>query len=288
MTTAVGNDTTLVRRRDDHCCWPPKKRKSAKSLEDRNAAHKDVDCVSSDDEVCFVKTTVTLIHPCGISMQAFHNLCALGAPVAFFNILRAVRHRVPGSPSLRCLDGFCGHAAIMKSFLARNQRAVGYDRSLTGRNHDILTAEGFCTALVFCLSLMPGKALSHWGPPCSSWVYMSRGSTGRRVYNPMGILLIGETTPSVGESNMLVSRLVLLLMLCTALQVIWILEQPSSSLMFLHTRLQELCARLQTFRCQTWMGAFGGPSAKSTDLLSNHTMVHTLKRKLCRKHMSLS
>lgn len=44
---------------------------------------------------------------------------------------------------------------------------------------------GFIRAVAYTLQLAP-NALLHAGPPCSSWVWISRGSTKRSKKNPMG------------------------------------------------------------------------------------------------------
>ena len=113
------------------------------------------------------------------------------------------------------LDGFCGVGNVGKAFQARGLATIGYDRLLDEQNQDILTSNGFCTAILYCLLLLPGNALSHWGPACSTWVFLSRGSTGSRFYNVMGWRSDGSTTRVVRDANLMVSRQVLLLMLCS-------------------------------------------------------------------------
>ena len=56
---------------------------------------------------------------------------------------------------------------------------------------------GFLRLLQGCLRLLPDSAL-HAGPPCSSWIWLNRGTSGRSVNKVMG----DTDQPSVLESNM--------------------------------------------------------------------------------------
>lgn len=55
---------------------------------------------------------------------------------------------------------------------------------------------GFIRALQLVLRLRVGGLL-HAGPPCSSWVWVSRGSTKRTRANPMGCAKL----PATAEGN---------------------------------------------------------------------------------------
>lgn len=56
---------------------------------------------------------------------------------------------------------------------------------------------GFLRLIQGCLRLVPDSAL-HAGPPCSSWIWLNRGTSGRSVNKVMG----DTSQPSVLESNM--------------------------------------------------------------------------------------
>ena len=68
-----------------------------------------------------------------------------------------------------------------------------------------------------------------------------------------------------------------------AIGCVWLLEQPSSSLMGLTPRMLEVASLMKVFRCQTWMGPFGAPTAKASILFCNHQLVYKMHRKLNRK-----
>ena len=55
---------------------------------------------------------------------------------------------------------------------------------------------GFLRLLQNCLRICEGGCL-HGGPPCSSWIWLNRGTSGRSLANPLGDL----NEPSVRRSN---------------------------------------------------------------------------------------
>ena len=70
----------------------------------------------------------------------------------------------------------------------------------------------------------------------SSWVWMCRNSTGRTNYKVLG----HTSCEAVRKGNIMVSRIVLLYLLASARGCLVFLEQPVSSMVYLHARFQEL------------------------------------------------
>lgn len=60
--------------------------------------------------------------------------------------------------------------------------------------------------------------------------------------------------------------------------VFYLYEQPGSSLLWNHPRMETFIRLCDAYRCWTWMCAFGAPSPKGTTLRSSRPGV----RKLCR------
>ena len=99
------------------------------------------------------------------------------------------------------------------------------------------------------------------GFPCATFIAMSRSSTERHYFLPLG----NEAVKSVAIANILASRLgssdcstrvikrqflglglarlILLLELCVALNIVWCIEQPRSSLLMRHPRCQQFVKR---------------------------------------------
>ena len=69
-----------------------------------------------------------------------------------------------------------------------------------------------------------------------------------------------------------------------SLGIKWVLEQPSTSLMFCHPRvasilkLSEDMAIPKIFDVRTWMGSWGGTSPKPTRLVGTAPWVEKLRR----------
>ena len=238
-----------------------------------------------DDDVIIIEPPLELdplplATLCGLSPSSYVTLCSLEAPPALFNILCALHSRFGGGTSLRCLDVFSGVGHIKRTFVQRGLPSIAYDRAHDATNEDILTSEGFCTLLQYCRQCIPGQSITHWGLLCSTWIYMSRNSTGRRLYNVEGKKSRGSTPARVRQSNIMASRVALALMYLVASNIIWILENPSSSLVFYYKRMVGLDACVRLWKCRTWLGAFGGPTRKNVCLWSNNPMVYNLMRRL--------
>ena len=135
--------------------------------------------------------------------------------------------------------------------------------------HDILTPKGFLTILSMAMQMLPTMSSSTLGILCSSWVFMSSSKTTRSELNPMGLVNGVPASQKVREGNIMGSRTVLLLMYFTAQVIIYLVEQPITSLLKHHARLSRFISQLCLNSTTTWMGCFGADSAKGTWLLSN-------------------
>jgi hypothetical protein len=101
--------------------------------------------------------------------------------------------------------------------------------------HNFMTPTGFAIALRAVLMLRVGGIF--WAaPPCGTWVWVSRASTGRDA-RPEG------SSWSARVQNALVERVCLLLRVCMHRKVFWALEQPSSSCMWDYPAMARLLQR---------------------------------------------
>ena len=87
--------------------------------------------------------------------------------------------------------------------------------------------DGWLTALLLVLMSVAG-GLNHHATVCSSWVWMSRNSTGRSIPGNIGGF---ADCKGVLEGNCMTARVTLLLALASCKSIQWIVEQPASSLM---------------------------------------------------------
>ena len=141
--------------------------------------------------------------------------------------------------------------------------------------HDFLTPAGFMATLSAVLRIRPGGVF--WaGPPCSTWVFMSRHSTGR----DKDVRGNWESSPYVASQNALVSRLLVILRLCMARGVYYIIEQPRSSIMFEYPPFAKFLQKHPARTCHTEMGAFGMKAEKDTILKGTAPYISELERRL--------
>jgi hypothetical protein len=179
-------------------------------------------------------------------------------------------------PNLTYVEAFAGDRSV-----SWGMDLLGYEgRSFDTRidpSHNFLSPIGF---LLICMSIMAvhrGGVL--WGaPPCSTWVWMSRHSTGRSEATILG----NPASDYVRSQNALVTRLVHVLALCNERGVFWIVEQPQSSLMFLHPHMKRFLekSKVQVHRVSMQMGAFSLDSTKGTTLLGTAPYLPELARTL--------
>jgi hypothetical protein len=94
---------------------------------------------------------------------------------------------------------------------------------------------------------------------CSSWVFMNQATSGRDAFTPLG----NVRHLYVRDANVMVARASLLIRLCVARRVEWVLENPLSSMIHFHSRIQQLVReRFRMFRISLRLGDFGAPTAK--------------------------
>ena len=75
------------------------------------------------------------------------------------------------------------------------------------------------------------------GIKCSTWVSISRPTTLRSFFDPLG----RQDLPSVAEANIMVARSALVILLVLALNGTFMVEQPATSILWRHPRMQWIC-----------------------------------------------
>ena len=177
---------------------------------------------------------------------------------------------------------FCGVRSVCNAFQYLNMEAMGLD---VGEDpcRDLLLPSGCLVALYMVLRCKPG-ALSFWAPPCGSWVFLNRHTSGRSVDNPCGNIDLEY----VALNNRLVARVVLLLRLAVALGVYWIVEQPVCSLLNIHPKLARAAKGLGLKRVFLWMKAFGGNRPKGTHLWGGAPYMTDLSRTMTKERLRSS
>lgn len=198
----------------------------------------------------------------GVGRTCTSRLRSFGVPPQMVMLVHYLLGLRPTHRHLDIVEVFCGEAELSKAFQLEGMQVKSFDLCRSP-SHNLATTVGFLLVLQSILELRVGGVL--WGAlPCSSWVYVSRGTSKRSKESPMGDV----SQRSVREANLLTSRFVLLLLVAVARGAQWCVEQPQSSLLFLHNRFKlvfqmatdGLMPALTTSRF--WMGGYGAFSAK--------------------------
>lgn len=170
----------------------------------------------------------------GLSRSACNRLVACGVPFSLFLATAYLCETMPIKRDLDMVELFAGRGSLTEAGKQIGLDCCKFDLVNT-KADDILAVAGFLRALRLVLRLRVGGLL--WaGTPCSSWVYMNRGTSCRTASEPLG----NQSQPSVRRSNIMVARVALLFMVAAARHAAWACEQPMSSLMDKHPRLQQL------------------------------------------------
>ncbi len=189
--------------------------------------------------------------------------------------LWAMAEEVPFGETLHFGEVFAGHAAVSRAMQGLGYVGRSLDRSYDPSPQDgynVLNPGGFLLLLSTALDIAPGGVL--WAaPPCSTWIWLSRNSTGRNLA-PQGNVL----SRSVVAQNALVERLVLVLEILTLRRVHWIIEQPANSVMWQYPAMEQLLHRHGVLPVHLEMGAYGALSRKPTDLMGTAPYLRVLAR----------
>ncbi len=190
-------------------------------------------------------------------------------PGAFAALLETLA-QCPPCDELDFAELFAGKGAVHRHLMDLGYRGKAMDREHCV-DHDLLQPMGMVVATRIAASIRPGGVL--WlAPPCSSWVWISRGSTGRNV------TAVGDyALPAVLQHNALVERVALLVELVHRRGAHWIIEQPASSILWDYPAIQAVLRRHGLKGpCVLDMGAYGGSSPKATHLYGTAPYLHTL------------
>ncbi|CAK9111848.1 unnamed protein product, partial [Durusdinium trenchii] len=152
------------------------------------------------------------------------------------------------------------------------RRAIPFDVRIDPQSMDLLSPQGFANALHAVCCLKPGSAALA-APVCSTFVFMSRGSTHRSKTNPLG----RKDSKACVDGNILTARTLILLTLAAAKCCFWVLEQPMTSVMEYHPLFQKALRMLNMRRMSISMSHYGAPHTKATVLRPGHECIDDLR-----------
>lgn len=169
---------------------------------------------------------------------------------------------------------FAGVRSIQRGFQHFGMTGEAADITIDPRD-DILTSIGFARSLLKVAGLKRNQGLVTSACVCSTWVNCNRGTSGRSRGNPLG----NFHYPSVAEANLMVSRTVLLCLFALWLGCQWLWENPVSSIVDSHPRLQAMLALRGYYMQVTSLGMFGADSPKMVKLWCSQPWVLQLHRR---------
>ena len=129
--------------------------------------------------------------------------------------------------------------------------------------HNVLKLEGLKILLRWIVSIIP-EGLVWLGVPCSTWILLSRGSTGRSALSPSGPP--GRQSKLVIDHNTIADIASYIILTAEVLNLHWVIEQPQSSLLFAYDSMKDAIAKTSAQRVAFFMVAFGGESKKPLQL----------------------
>ena len=220
----------------------------------------------------------------GMSSHQFKMLLVCGLPMFFINALMFIESIFPCGEQLesQCTELFSGAGMVYGAWMEHDKPATKFDIERHQTFENMLSPEGYVSAIKLIMGVSPG-GLAHFATVCSTWVYLSRSSTGRSHSRPLGF---ASTCRVVADANCMCARVSLLLVLCAIRALVFLHEQPESSLVpttpfFCWARSVIRQHLHQSFnRTFTWMGAYGADTQKPTQILSNAPWLHKLARPL--------
>ena len=198
-----------------------------------------------------------------------HNEWSVANKVALVSFIRS-QYRY-----LDAVELFCGSGNLCRHYLNHNLNARYVDILL---GDDLLSPEGFMRAFVLVLSIRAGGTLFA-GFPCNTMIWLARGHTRRSRTRVEG----DTSRDDVRAANELCKRLVCLLRVAVILLVWFLIEQPSTSLLwyqpsffaFLLSRPTMLGYRV--VKHHVWQSFYGHELPKSTHLVGIYPLVKTLR-----------
>ena len=158
----------------------------------------------------------------------------------------------------------------------RGLRGCGLDK-IFGESQNNSRPEGLRLWL-HELTLTKEGALTWWGTECSSFSSMCKFNS-QRSHDNMYLGFPGNDDSSfVYRGNLQMTITSLMLFLSHLLRNACVLEQPLGSVMPLAPPLSTVLSFIGAQRQVTWHSAFGAPSAKPFQLLSNRAQITAMQR----------
>ena len=203
----------------------------------------------------------------GLDPAGVFVLKSFCVPSVLWHILALLHWRGFSMGDIGGVEYFAGEAEVTKALRRRAYDVYSYDIKYIRDLMDLCNPLGCLYALVLCLRVR-SHGICWFGTVCSSWVWIARATTVRTLQTPRGDLSV----PSVVQGHCQAARSCVLMVLCYCRSIVWILEQPSSSVLFTHPSMVWARARALDLQktwhiVSTYQGAFGADTPKQKQSL---------------------
>ena len=216
----------------------------------------------------------------GISPKEYRQLRRWNIPKDYLQLL-CYHHVEFGwiSQSIEVSEWMSGIGRIWREGESQGYSSRGFEIETDSILQDFLGVLGCLESITVVKGTRP-LGLQHWDTVCSSWVWVCADASKRSIWKPMG----DTNREFVRLGNCMVSRMVLYVATMRVKRICFLLEQPGTTCMDGHIRFQEPCMEDILF-VRTWMGCFGGETAKPSKLFcfaKDFSALSPLKRKMTR------
>lgn len=214
----------------------------------------------------------------GLTVMQFGKMMKMGTPLIFLNLLFYLHQFHPASnyERLRIIEFYSGVGRIAQQGRMRSWPSATFEWEADNVNQNAVSTEGYINMVHLAMRGLP-QCLSHWATVCSSWVFVSRSSTGRC---PCGGEIGWPNHLDVYFGNMMCCRMVIVLIYLLCVGKHYVVEQPATSTMFDTPWFVYLRRHCQWFLTRTHMAMFDGPTCKPTKLFSSSEFSTRMHRTL--------
>ena len=165
---------------------------------------------------------------------------------------------------LHLIDGFCGQGNLGATANLSGLSAQGWDAGTGSRAQRVgwLAVAGKVMSVSLVTRCIADRSVAWLGPPCPSWVWMTRFRTKRSPENVSG----DASAPFVREANSLADWLAQFLLFLHSVNVHFVLEQPLLSLLPRFHAVWNVLQLAGAQRITLKPGPYGSPTPKPLQL----------------------
>lgn len=214
----------------------------------------------------FLVHNVDVLHQvCTLPLQAnfqASNCFSLDAmehwavPLAFFTAI------ANPSATLGAVSAFDGCGSLSRALNEHGIASLGYDITNDEIYENCLTLEGVQFFLMMLVRVAVGGVV--WlGPPCCSWIWLTRSKSKRTRSQPEG----NVHDPWVRQHNCIADFVAKVILVCHERGIYFIIEQPLSSVLFHYAPIAEAIAIAGGRSVSVRLGDFGAETTKPLRLV---------------------